>query len=75
MNLGELAKGFGEKLVEAVKGAVISALKPLLKEFSQDLINLLKAEAAKTSTPIDDMVIAAAQPGVEKMVDDLLAKI
>jgi len=73
--MGDLLKKLGEDMLAAVKAALIPALKPLLKQFSEDVIALVKAEAAKTATPIDDMVVSAAAPMVEKLIDDLLAKV
>jgi len=73
--MGDLVKKLGEEMLVAVKAALIPALKPLLKQFSQDVIALVKAEAEKTPTPIDNMVVSAAEPMVEKLIDDLLAKV
>lgn len=73
--MNELLKKLGEDTIAALKTALIPALKPVLKAFAHDIIELLKVEAAKTATPLDDLVIAASQPAVEKLVDDLLAKV
>jgi len=75
MGLKEVVENFGKAAVEGVKEALKAALKPVLKQFSMDIIQLLKDEAAKTSTPIDDVVVAAAAPQIEKLVDEALAKV
>lgn len=75
MGLKEVVEAFGKSAVEAVKEALKVALKPLLLQFAKDLIQLLKDEAAKTATPIDDIVVSAAEPKVIELVEDALAKI
>lgn len=75
MGLKEVVENFGKAAAEAVKESLKAALKPLLLQFAKDLIQLLKDEAAKTATPIDDIVVSAAEPKVVELVEGALAKL
>lgn len=61
------------KLVQAL---LIKHLTPVLKPFLMDFAKgivfpALKEAAAKTATPIDDSLVAIAEPIVAKAIDDM----
>ena len=75
MGFKEVLENFGKAAADGVKEALKAVLKPLLLQFAKDVVQLLKDEAAKSSTPIDDVIVAAAEPQIIKMVEDALAKV
>lgn len=63
-------------LAKAAQDAILKHLKPVLKPLLLDLAKdvvfvALKEAAAKTATPIDDSIIAIAEPIIEKAIDDM----
>lgn len=60
-----------KQLGEDVKAALLPLAKPLLKKFAHAVFLKLKESAANTATPIDDMIYMAAEPAIDKMIDDL----
>jgi hypothetical protein len=70
--MGEVLKQFAEEAKMEILKAVLPLLKPMLKKLAKEVVFAqLKEAAAKTSTPIDDMLYTAAEPAIEKMIDDL----
>ena len=55
-----LNKEEGEKLLEL-----------LAQKSGGALIDVLKLVVSKTDTPIDDMIVAAGEPTLKKLIDDI----
>jgi len=64
-----------ENLKLQLKASILEALKPVmkpfLKSFAHSVVAVLKAEAAKTATPIDDTILAMADSKIDELIDKL----
>jgi hypothetical protein len=64
-----------ENLKNQLKASVLEALKPVmkpfLKSFAHSVVAVLKAEAAKTPTPIDDTVLAMVDSKIDELIEKL----
>lgn len=62
-----MLKRIGQALLQGLK----PMLKPALKAFGHEILAMLKEEAAKSKTPIDDAVLAGADAKLDEMIDKL----